>query len=202
MNFVRLPDKPDGMELRRFASDSPTRRIWPRLLICHPKHIHNGRAWGYRMLTAKLFAGLAILLVVFAFASARRHLDLYFHATYIVLFFSHLLFFIALFSAGFALIYFAAVHWSSHPLSNSLGITHFVFMAVAFFLISFAIVELGGITLRESGVYLATARMEGEQAPLLSPLIALNIGALSFLAGCAIFVVNVGWTAIRAFRQS
>ena len=143
------------------------------------------------MLTAKLFAGLAILLVVFAFASARRTLDMYFHATYIVLSFSHLLFFIALFSAGFALIYFVAVHWSSHPLNNSLGITHFVFVAVAFFLISFAIVELGG----------ATARMEGDQAPLLSSLIALNIGALSFLAGCAIFVVNVGWTAIRAFRQ-
>jgi heme/copper-type cytochrome/quinol oxidase subunit 1 len=153
------------------------------------------------MLTAKLFAGLTILLVVFAFASARRSLDMYFHATYIVLSFSHLLFFIALFSAGFALIYFAAVHWSSHPLNNSLGITHFVFVAVAFFQISFAMVELGGITLREGAVYFATARMEGDQAPLLSPLIALNIGALSFLAGCAIFVVNVGWTAIRAFRQ-
>jgi heme/copper-type cytochrome/quinol oxidase subunit 1 len=153
------------------------------------------------MLTAKLFAGLAILLVGFAFASARRPLDMYFHATYIVLSFSHLLFFIALFSAGFALIYFAAVHWSSHPLNNSLGITHFVFVAVAFFLISFAIVELGGITLREGAVYFATARMEGDQVPLLSPLVALNIGALSFLAGCAIFVVNLGWTAIRAFRE-
>jgi hypothetical protein len=81
-----------------------------------------------------------------------------------------------------------------------MGITHFVFVAVAFFLISFAMAELGGITLREGAVYFATARVEGDQAPSLSPLIALNIGALSFLAGCAIFVVNVGRTAIRALQ--
>jgi hypothetical protein len=78
------------------ASDSPTRRVWPRLLICLPEHIHNGRTRGARMLTAKLFTGLAILLVVFAFASSRRSLDMYFHATYFVLSFSHLLFFVNL----------------------------------------------------------------------------------------------------------
>jgi len=74
------------------------------------------------MLSAKLFATLAILQLGLALLESRSHLliDVYFHATYFVVGKSHMYIFLASASACFALTYFASSRWVSHPLSNSL----------------------------------------------------------------------------------
>jgi len=91
------------------------------------------------MLSAKFFAALAVLQLGFALLAARaanQSLDVYFHATYFVIAPIHLQILLAISSACFALIYFAAFRWLPHPLSNSLGLTHFVLATIAFVLLS------------------------------------------------------------------
>jgi Cytochrome C and Quinol oxidase polypeptide I len=87
----------------------------------------------------KFFAALAVLQLGFALLAARaanQSLDVYFHATYFVIAPIHLQILLAISSACFALIYFAAFRWLPHPLSNSLGLTHIVLATIAFVLLS------------------------------------------------------------------
>jgi heme/copper-type cytochrome/quinol oxidase subunit 1 len=148
------------------------------------------------MLSAKLFAALAILQIGFALLAARaanQSLDVYFHATYFVIAPIHLQILLALSSACFASVYFAFFRWLSNPLSNSLGLTHFVMATMAF-------------VLRSTFLFApdSTAIAEGlPPAPPSSqwPLLAAALGVLSFLLGCATLAVNFTWTAITILRS-
>jgi heme/copper-type cytochrome/quinol oxidase subunit 1 len=148
------------------------------------------------MLSAKLFAALAILQLGFALLAARaanQSLDVYVHATYFVIAPIHLQILLAISSACFALIYFASFRWLSHPLRNSLGLTHFVMAIIAFVLLSMSLFAPD-----------STAIAEGlPQAPPSSqwPLLAAALGVLSFLMGCATLAMNFTWTAITILRS-
>lgn len=147
------------------------------------------------MLSAKLFATLAILQLGFALLETKSHqsIDVYFHATYFVISPIQLQILLALTSVCFALIYFAAFRWLAHSLNNSLGLTHFVLAAIGFVLLSMSLSALGSATPANG---LATVA-----APSPWKLLAIAIGVLSFLLGCATLAVNFVWTAITLFRS-
>jgi heme/copper-type cytochrome/quinol oxidase subunit 1 len=143
------------------------------------------------MLSAKLFATLAVLQIGFALLEGRTaHLsvDVYFNATYFVIAIIHLQILLALASACFALIYFAASRWLLHPLSNFLGLTHFVMATIGLGLLSMCLSALG------SAVNAATVLSHWM-------LLAAVIGAMSFLLGCTMLAVNCTWTAVTVFRS-
>lgn len=74
------------------------------------------------MLTAKLFAALAILQVGMALLLPHASIDLLFHATYFVVGRFYWLNSFALSSFCFSLIYLAASRWVLRPLKTSLGL--------------------------------------------------------------------------------
>jgi heme/copper-type cytochrome/quinol oxidase subunit 1 len=97
------------------------------------------------MLSARLFAALAILQFCPALIGSKSHqsIDIYLHATYFVIAKFHLQLFLALVSGFFGLIYFAASRWLSQPLNNSLGLTHFVIATLGFVLLSVSLSSFG-----------------------------------------------------------
>jgi heme/copper-type cytochrome/quinol oxidase subunit 1 len=98
------------------------------------------------MLSARLFSVLATLqlgLAVLENKTTHRSIDVYFHATYFVVAKTHLQVLQALASACFALIYFAASRWVSHPQNNSLGLTHFVMATIGSVLFSVSLSAFG-----------------------------------------------------------
>jgi heme/copper-type cytochrome/quinol oxidase subunit 1 len=146
------------------------------------------------MLSAKLFAVLAVLQLGFALLESRtahQSVDVFFHATYFVIPIIHLRFLLALTSACFALIYFAAFRWLLHPLSNSLGLTHFVMATIGLVLLSVYLFAPGS----------AANDLSAVPVPSHGTLLAAVIGALSFLFGCATLAVNCTWAAIAVFRS-
>lgn len=129
------------------------------------------------MLSAKLFATLAILQLGFAVLESRmppKSVDVYFHATYFVIGHIHIMGATALASACFALVYLAASRWVLHPLNDSLGVTHFVFALTGFVLLSVALF---------SDYW---------------QLFAFLVGGFCFLLGCATLALNCARTAITA----
>ncbi len=167
------------------------------------------------MLAAKLFGGLAILAVVFGFLGTARpnlagelplHDSYVLHDTYFVVlsptaavvYSPRLLqIIIPLLSAPFALTYFAAARWSSHSLNRSLGLAHFVLMAIGVLLIA-----LGHLFVSKGHVYVASGRMEGNVPFPLWPMQVLGIGILGVAMGCLVFAVNLSRTTIKIFRLS
>lgn len=146
------------------------------------------------MLSAKLFATLAILQVGLALLeskTASQSTDIYLHATYFVFKGIHMQIFLALASVCFALTYFAASRWVLHPLNNSLGLTHFAMATIGFVLISVSL-----FTLRSAASANGLLR-----APNSWPLLASLVGLLCFLLGCATLAVNCTWTTITVFRS-
>ena len=147
------------------------------------------------MRSAKLFATLAILQVGLALLERRKpakSIDVYFHATYFVIGHFHLMGLMALASACFAVIYFAASRWALHPLSNSLGITQFVLALTGFVLISAVLISIKPATASGEPV---------DEVVIHRQFLALFVGGLCFLLSCVTLAVNCGWTAIAAFRS-
>ena len=147
------------------------------------------------MLSAKLFASLAILQAGLALLESRtpsKSIDVYFHATYFVIAHIHLMGLMALASACFALVYLAASRWVSHPLNNSLGITHFILALTGFLL----------LTVTPFSIRTATGAGEpvGQMVNQIQVL-ALLVGGFCYLLGCATLAMNCAWTAIVAFRS-
>jgi heme/copper-type cytochrome/quinol oxidase subunit 1 len=145
------------------------------------------------VLSAKLFATLAILQLGLALLEGKTHLsvDIYVHATYFVIARFHLQILLALASGFFGLIYFAASRWVSHPLNNSLGLTHFVMATIGFVLLSVSLSEFRSA---------AASGSPSVQAMNHWPFLAATFGLLCLILGCAILAVNCGLTAIRVFQ--
>jgi heme/copper-type cytochrome/quinol oxidase subunit 1 len=143
------------------------------------------------MLAAGLFAALATLqsgLAVVENKTTHQSIDVYFHATYFVVAKTRLQVLQALASAGFALIYFAASGWVSHPQNNSLGLTHFVMATIGSVLLAVSLPAFGS---SPSAIPPANHW----------PLPACFAGLLCFLSGCAMLAVNCTWAAITVFRS-
>lgn len=161
------------------------------------------KSWGLKMLLAKLFTVLAFLLLGFALLegrATRTPIDVYFHATYLVISPFHFQVLEALTSFGFGLIYLAAARWVQHPLNRTLGIVHLGLVTIGILLVSIAMSAIGGATVnlgKTFGIFIATATMSGEPAPRVWPLFA---GSVSFISGCAVLAVNIVWTIIQTFR--
>ena len=145
------------------------------------------------MLNAKLFATLVFLQLGAALLERKTHpsIDLYFHATYFVISKIHLQVLMALVNGFFGLIYFASSRWLSHPLSNSLGLIHFVLSALGFVLFSVSLSALG---------FAALSGSRTVQAINYWPVLAAPLGLLCLIFGSAILAVNCGLTAIRGFQ--
>jgi len=145
------------------------------------------------MLTAKLFALLTILLLGLAVLerTAHQHADIYFHGTYFVVARIHVKILQAIVSAFFGLTYFAAARWLLRPLNNSLGLAQFVLASLGIVLMSLAMNALKVGAMR-AGPPEATRHLQ--------PYLAFKAGAVSFLLGCGVFVVNIAWTALRISR--
>jgi hypothetical protein len=89
----------------------------------------------------------------------------------------------ALVSACFALVYFAAVRLR-HPLNNLLGIAHVVMVTIGYAL--FWVTLTIGIS---------------DIPPNPWWFLAIIVGMLGFLAGCALFSVNCAW-AFRPIKRT
>jgi len=147
------------------------------------------------MLSVKLFATLAIMQAGLALLESRtpsRSIDVYFHATYIVIAHIHLMGLMALASACFALVYLAASRCVRHPLNNSLGIAHFILALTGFLLLSVALFSIRTAT--------GTGEPVGQTVGQWQVL-AFLVGGFCFLLGCATLAMNCAWTAIAAFRS-
>jgi len=143
------------------------------------------------MRPAKLFAILAIFQLCLALVNGPpRPIDVYFHATYFVVGHTHLVGLMALTSVLFALVYFAASRWVSHPLSNSLGLIHFVFALAGFLFMSSAF-TIGSAM---------ASRFRAEAVFTHWLLLVFLAGSFCFLLGCATLATNCVWTAISVFR--
>jgi cytochrome c oxidase subunit 1 len=143
------------------------------------------------MLSAKLFAALAILQLGLALIEGRTSpgsMDVYLHGTYFVVAHIHLQIWWGLTSLCFALIYFGVFRWSRHPLNDSLGLTHFVMATIGFVLLSVSLLSMS----RRASMSEATHHWIG---------LAVLVGVLSFFFGCATLAVNFVWTAITASRS-
>lgn len=139
------------------------------------------------MLSAKLFAALALLQTgwaLFERETSHRSFDIYFHATYFVIGKIHVVVLLALTSACFALIYFAASRWLRHPLNSAVGLLHVVLSTITFSIFLVCMSSLGFET---------TANHHWR-------LLACLVGVACFLAGWAVLVMNCIWTAVRYFR--
>jgi heme/copper-type cytochrome/quinol oxidase subunit 1 len=145
------------------------------------------------MLSAKLFATLAILQFGLALLESMTHepIDIYLHATYFVIPKFYLQILLAFVSGFFGLIYFAASRWVSCPLNNFLGLTHFVLVTVGLVLYSMSLSALRSA---------AAGDLQAYQAMNHWPSRAPALGLLCFMLGCVILAVNCGLTAIRAFQ--
>jgi hypothetical protein len=157
-----------------------------------------------RFVSAKLFAGLAILALGFAFASS--HPSVMYTPTATIVFDPsprQLQLFAALVSTISALAYFAVARWSSQSPNNSLSIVHFVLFAAGVYLIAVAVMGLANSAILRGSLYHSNARREGITAFLLLPwpMRALVIGTLSVRLGCLIFVMNLGMMALKIFRS-
>ncbi len=145
------------------------------------------------MRPAKLFAWLAILQLGLAVLERRTlsGVDIYFHATYFVVGQAYWLGFLAMTSALFALVYFAAFRWMLHPLNNSLGLMHFVFALAALVFLHIAVFT------KDSAI--VNGFPASREAYRWVPF-ALLAGPFCFLLGCATLAVNCVWTGISVFR--
>ena len=142
------------------------------------------------MLSAKLFVALSVLQVGVAVLGSRttpQPINIGAHGTYLVVGSIELQIMLALASACFALTYFAASRWVSHPLNNSLGLVHFAITTIGFGLLSLSLYML-----RSS----APANDLPGQA---RPFFAILAGVLCFLSGCTTLAVNCIWTTLTTF---
>jgi heme/copper-type cytochrome/quinol oxidase subunit 1 len=148
------------------------------------------------MLSAKLFATLAILQFGLALLESKAHqsIDIHLHSTYFVIAKFHLQILLALASGFFGLVYFAASRWVLHPLNNSLSLTHFVMATIGFVLLSMSFSALRSAAS-------ATGPPIGQSPNHLPLRLFLVGGVLCFLSGCASLAVNCTWTAVTAFRS-
>ena len=147
------------------------------------------------MLSAKLFATLAILQVGLALLGSKpsyESIDVYIHATYFVIGHFHLMGLLAITSGFFALVYLAASQWVLYPLNNSLGITHFILALTGFLLLWVALFSIKSAT--ATGQPLDGVVINHWRFP------AFFVGGFCFLLGCVTLAVNCAWTALAAFR--
>jgi heme/copper-type cytochrome/quinol oxidase subunit 1 len=149
------------------------------------------------MLTAKLFAILAILQFCLALLESKTHqsTDILFHATYFVIGHFHLQILLALASSLFGLIYCAASRWVLRPLNGSLSLIHFVLVVLA--TIGFALLSVRLSALGPAVVSGSPAVHGINHWTVLAAALAL----LCFLLGCGILAMNCGLTAIMAFQS-
>jgi hypothetical protein len=130
------------------------------------------------MLTAKLFAGTASLLVVAVILarlspSPRPPIPMYLQLIG------------ALFCVIFALTFVVAELWLRRPLNQTIGLVQFGFV----------------------GIFVCTFVFEFELYPLLSnkPDILgaylIPASAFSFLIACALFIANAAWAVVRFVRH-
>jgi heme/copper-type cytochrome/quinol oxidase subunit 1 len=134
------------------------------------------------MLSAKLFATLAILQLGLALLESKtghQSIDVYFHATYFVIAKFHLQTLLAVVNGFFGLVYFAASRWVSHPLNNSLGLTHFVLATIGFVLLSVSLPALRSA---------AASGSPAVQTINYWPFVASALGLLCFLLWVAPFL--------------
>jgi heme/copper-type cytochrome/quinol oxidase subunit 1 len=146
----------------------------------------------FEVLAAKLFAALAVLQVGLAMlecGTTAQPIDIGVHGTYLAVGRIELQVMLALASGCFALTYFAASRWVSHPLNSSLGLMHFVIATTGFVLL------LSLDTLKPS----APANGLPYQVPNHWPLFALLAGVLCFISGCATLAANCIWTTLTTF---
>ena len=137
------------------------------------------------MLSAKLFAALAILQLVLApliTKVSRGSVDYMHLGTYYVLSNTRLQIWMALLSACFALVYFVAVRLR-HPPNNILGLAHFGMATIGYVL--FWVTLTIGIS---------------DIPPNPWWFLAITVGLLSFLVGCILFSVNCAW-AFRPIKR-
>jgi len=129
------------------------------------------------MLTGKLFAGLAGLLLVFAVPSKL-------HPSPPVPFYMQLV--VALSSVIFASAFLLAGRWVRPSLNQTVGLVQFGFVAIS-----------GCVFVFEFDVYPLLSNKPDIFGSFLIPA-----ASLCFLIACALFVVNASWTVIRFFSQS
>ena len=158
-----------------------------------------------RFVSAKIFAGLAILALGFALAGPS-HLSVLYTPTATIVFDPSprpLQLFTAVVSTISALAYFAVARWSSQSPNNSLSIVQFVLFATGVYLIAVAIMGFADLANLRDNLYGSNAGQEGIRAflGLPWPMQALVIGTLSVRSGCLIFVVNLGMMALKIFRS-
>jgi len=176
----------EGQVGRMSKWDGSTRGLLARLW--------GGVGWrdvrGGAVFTATLFAALAAVQIGLALLKSRvpqASVDIYFHATYLVIRKNHLQILLAIANVSFAVIYFAGSRSVTHPLSKALGLAHFVLSMVGFV---FLTVTLSWLT-RE----LPSVEAQVRYAFLLVT------GVLCLLLGCAILAVNCALTGIAALRS-
>ena len=128
---------------------------------------------------AKLLAGLASVLAVFALVAGFRRItpfDVYFHDAYFVVAPSGFLFFVALICGIVAVLYFGISRWRLRPPNLLVG------------LVSFAIIVFSLV-----GLFATAFLVRDDSQPHYSQLYAL-FGALSgFLLGFALLAANLAW---------
>ena len=92
---------------------------------------------------------------------------------------------------AFSAIYIATARWMANPPSQALGLSHFGLMTVA--VILFATISIiGSPNWNDAASDISRVR---------SYVSTANAGLLAALLGWAIFVVNIGWAAIRTIRM-
>ena len=142
------------------------------------------------MFTATLFAALAAVQIGLALLKSRvpqASLDIYFHATYLVIGKNHLQILLAIANVSFAAIYFAGSRSVTRSLSKSLGLAHFVLSMVGFVFLTVTLSSL-------------TREVPSVEAQVRSAVLLLT-GVLCLLLGCAILAVNCALTGIAALRS-
>ncbi|MGA2814587.1 MAG: cbb3-type cytochrome c oxidase subunit I [Candidatus Acidiferrum sp.] len=186
------PDSDDEL-ISSIAPDLPTFQAFARIRL-GAGFRSSALPAEIEMLSVKLFATLAILQVSIALLESRtpsKSVDVYFHATYFVIGHIHLMGLMAVASAFFALVYLTASRWALHPLNNSLGIAHFVFVLIGCASLSIAFFSIRSATASGAPVSGAVDHWQFR---------ALLVGVFCFLLGCATLAMNCTWTAIAALR--
>lgn len=94
--------------------------------------------------------------------------------------------------------------WSPRSLANSLGLVHFILLALGVVSINVTATSFERSSIWKGNFYNPSVRLEGISAFLLSPwpVRLLTIGLWSIELSCLIFALNLGITAIGLIRAA
>jgi|SRR5580693_8509825 heme/copper-type cytochrome/quinol oxidase subunit 1 len=138
---------------------------------------------------AKLFAGLAIAFSVFTglvWFSSRLPLDISVHDTYFLFARMHLPLFCALTCLNFAVLYYAAVRVFHAQWNRTLSLLHFVLSVC--------------IAISLTTLFVGAARTANGAEALRWVAVPFFLGIVSFVAGLALFCVNLMLVAVQLLR--